>query len=282
MGDTGHGWASTIREIKPPHVKLVCPTAASMPVKLNMGLTMPSWFDLFSLSMDGPEDGEGIKRSSAYISSLIEEEKTKHNIPENRILIGGFSQGGALSLHTVLRHPKPLAGVIGLSCWLPLRSDYPGAFHECNKDVPALQCHGDEDPLVPTAWGAKTADILKPLLTKYTFKTYPGLSHSSCDEVSQMNDRENSGIIRLTVLKFTLQPFFIIPGTQRCCFIYRRGLALRKSCFARFTDCRRKSGCSLVSEVVVLFDFCFSNSTYHLSDIPKVGTGIETVLPCFL
>lgn len=183
LGDTGEGWASTIQAIKPSHVKLICPTAASIPVKINMGMKMPSWFDLYSLSIDGPEDAEGIKRSSAYITSLIEEEKTKYNIPENRILIGGFSQGGALSLHTALRHPNPLAGVIALSCWLPLHAEYPGVFCESNKNVPVLQCHGDEDPLVPTVWGGKTAEILKPLMSNYSFKTYPGLSHSSCDEV---------------------------------------------------------------------------------------------------
>lgn len=93
LGDTGHGWADTLRQIKPDYVKLICPTAPVAPVSLNMGMPMPSWFDLFSLETDGLEDAEGVKKASETIVSLIEKEKTSHNIPSDRILLGGFSQG---------------------------------------------------------------------------------------------------------------------------------------------------------------------------------------------
>uniref|UniRef100_T1L506 palmitoyl-protein hydrolase n=1 Tax=Tetranychus urticae TaxID=32264 RepID=T1L506_TETUR len=109
LGDTGHGWAETFAAIKPSYCKLICPTAPAQPVTLNAGMIMPSWFDLMTLTHNGPEDAEGIAN--------------KHNIPAERILLGGFSQGGALSLHTGLRYSKPLAGILAFSCWLPLHKD---------------------------------------------------------------------------------------------------------------------------------------------------------------
>lgn len=85
---------------------------------------MPSWFDLRSLDANGPEDENGIKRATTAIHSLIDNE-VKEGIPSNRIVIGGFSQGGALALYSALTYNKPLAGVVALSCWLPLHKQFP-------------------------------------------------------------------------------------------------------------------------------------------------------------
>ncbi|XP_053214726.1 acyl-protein thioesterase 1-like isoform X2 [Panonychus citri] len=182
LGDTGHGWADSLSAIQPSYCKLICPTAPVQPVTLNAGMIMPSWFDLMTLTHDGPEDGEGILKASASIMKIIEEEQSKHNIPSNRILLGGFSQGGALSLHTGLRYSQPLAGILALSCWLPLHKEYPNAFVQGNKEVPILQCHGDSDPLVPKMWGNITADILKEMLKTTEFKVYRNMGHTSCNE----------------------------------------------------------------------------------------------------
>lgn len=182
LGDTGHGWAETFAAIKPSYCKLICPTAPAQPVTLNAGMIMPSWFDLMTLTHNGPEDAEGISKASQSIIKIIEEEMSKHNIPAERILLGGFSQGGALSLHTGLRYSKPLAGILAFSCWLPLHKDYPDAFVQGNKEVPVLQCHGEADPLVPKMWGNMTADILKGFLKTFEFKVYRGMGHSSCNE----------------------------------------------------------------------------------------------------
>lgn len=95
-----------------------------MPVTLNNGFQMPSWFDLKTLDASGPEDDEGIKKATNSIHSLIEQEEAL-GIASNRIAIGGFSQGGALALYSALTYPKPLACVIGLSCWLPLHKTFP-------------------------------------------------------------------------------------------------------------------------------------------------------------
>ncbi|KAG8233983.1 hypothetical protein J437_LFUL014444 [Ladona fulva] len=149
-------------------------------------------FDLRTLDVNGPEDEEGIRRATELIHSMIETE-VKAGIPSERIILGGFSQGGALALHSALKCGRPLAGVIALSCWLPLHRQFPGNQFRIfpknmaalgNKDIPYLLCHGDCDPVVPYKWGLMTASLLKQFLPKFEFKAYRGLMHSSSDAVS--------------------------------------------------------------------------------------------------
>lgn len=171
-----------------------------------------------SLDASGPEDENGIKKASVLIHSMIDAE-VEAGIPSNRIIIGGFSQGGALALYSALTYTKPLAGVVALSSWLPLNKTFPSVsdclyyayyykttawkfclfFIYCvfnfyvlqyvlgNRETPVLQCHGDCDPIVPFKWGQMTASLLKNYLKSIEFKTYTGLMHSSSDEVSGPN-----------------------------------------------------------------------------------------------
>lgn len=177
LGDTGHGWANAIAELMPSFVKVICPTAPSIPVTLNNGIKMPSWFDLKTLDANGPEDEAGIKRAMQSVHVLIDNE-IKDGIPSNRIVLGGFSQGGALALYSALTYSKPLAGIVALSCWLPLHKQFPAAAIS-NTDIPVLQCHGDCDPIVPYKWGQMTASLLKTFMKNVEFKTYRALMHSS-------------------------------------------------------------------------------------------------------
>lgn len=187
LGDTGHGWASGIGAIRPPFAKVICPTAPTMPVTLNSGFRMPSWFDLKSLDASANEDEEGIKKAAESVHRLIEAEEAAGIRPE-RILIGGFSQGGALALYSAFTYSKKLAGVVALSCWLPLHKQFPG-YAVGNKDTPILQCHGDCDPLVPYKWGQMTASILKQFASNVEFNTYRGLAHSSNpEEIADMKE----------------------------------------------------------------------------------------------
>ncbi|CAL8293647.1 unnamed protein product [Lota lota] len=184
LGDTGHGWASAFTGIKTPHVKYICPHAPTIPVSLNMRMSMPAWFDIYSLNHDADEDASGIKRASENIKALIDHE-VKNGIPSHRIILGGFSQGGALSLYTALTSQHKLAGVIALSCWLPLRNSFPQA-SACgaNADVALLQCHGDADGIVPVHFGRQSVEKMKSLINpaNITFKTYRGLAHDACPE----------------------------------------------------------------------------------------------------
>jgi len=178
LGDTGHGWASSLAEVRQSHVKIVCPTANTIPVTLNSGFQMPAWFDLFSLDPTGQEDESGIEKSKKAITKLIEDE-VNNGIDPSRIVLGGFSQGGALSLYTGLTGKYKLAGIVALSCWLPLHKSFPGALNSNNAEVPIMQAHGDCDPVVPYRWGQQTSTAVKGFVKNHDFKTYKGLSHSS-------------------------------------------------------------------------------------------------------
>lgn len=111
-----------------------CPTASTIPVTLNLGFQMPSWFDIRSLEVGGSEDEAGIKEAAHTVHGMINNE-IRAGIPADRIILGGFSQGGALALYSALTYPEKLAGVIGLSCWLPLHSSFPAA-KVCPDTVP--------------------------------------------------------------------------------------------------------------------------------------------------
>ncbi|XP_028675817.1 acyl-protein thioesterase 2 [Erpetoichthys calabaricus] len=184
LGDTGHGWADTMSAIRLPYIKYICPHAPRIPVTLNMKMVMPSWFDLMGLSPESPEDEPGIKKASENLKAIIDHE-IKNGIPANRIIIGGFSQGGALSLYTALTSQHKLAGVLALSCWLPLHKTFPqAASNTANKDIAILQCHGEMDPMIPVQIGALTSEKLKSIVNpqRVIFKTYPGMMHSSCPQ----------------------------------------------------------------------------------------------------
>ena len=106
--------------------KFILPTAPNRPISLNGGMSMPGWSDIMGLDADSAEDAAGFNESAERIKALIQKE-VEGGIPTKSILLGGFSQGGALALHTSLRYPSPLAGCVALSSWLPLRKDYPAA-----------------------------------------------------------------------------------------------------------------------------------------------------------
>lgn len=182
LGDSGHGWAESLTGIQLPHVKFICPHAPPIPVTLNMKAMMPAWFDLMGLSPDCQEDECGIKKAAENIKAIIEHE-VKNGIPPHRIMLGGFSQGGALSLYTALTCQHQLAGVMALSCWLPLHRSFPTA-SSGNKYIPILQCHGEVDGMIPIQYGCLTADKLRTIVDPQmvTFKTFPGLHHSSCPQ----------------------------------------------------------------------------------------------------
>ncbi|XP_037933551.1 acyl-protein thioesterase 1 isoform X2 [Teleopsis dalmanni] len=184
LGDTGHGWSSALASIRPPHMKVICPTAPTQPVTLNAGFRMPSWFDLKTLDIGGAEDEDGIKSAAENIKTMIATE-ISGGIPSNRIVVGGFSQGGALALYSALTYDQPVAGVVALSCWLPLHKQFPASLTN-SSDIPIFQAHGDYDPVVPLKFGQLSASLLKTFMQNVTFKTYTGLSHSSSDE--EMDD----------------------------------------------------------------------------------------------
>lgn len=120
------------------------------------------------MEVGGSEDEAGIKKAATEVHGMINNE-VKAGIPANRIILGGFSQGGALALYAALTYPEKLAGVIGLSCWLPLHSSFP-ATKTCPDNVPILLCHGDVDPIVSFKYGQLSHSVLKSFMNNTTLK----------------------------------------------------------------------------------------------------------------
>ncbi|CAF0897426.1 unnamed protein product [Adineta steineri] len=187
LGDVGGSWYDafkTCRIIKSmPYVKFIFPTAPVRKVTLNMGMPMTSWFDILGLEQDVKEDQEGIETSSMLLNNLIEEE-IQNGISPECIIIGGFSMGGAIALHAALTSSYTLGGVIALSTWLPLSTTFPQALVSGDKKInlPILQCHGDEDPLVQLKWARLTEQRIKSMgFKQYAFREYKNMGHASCD-----------------------------------------------------------------------------------------------------
>lgn len=165
--------------------KFVFPNAPTIPITVNMGMRMPGWYDISDIDnlADRSEDEAGILRAQKVFHNLVADE-IKNGIPTERIVLGGFSQGGAMSLLSGLTCPTKLGGIFGLSCYLPLReklkdmvpADAP------NQKTPIFMGHGDADPLVKVQWGQATAERLKSWGYEVDFKTYRGLPHSAAPE----------------------------------------------------------------------------------------------------
>eukprot|EP00604_Paraphysomonas_vestita_P004018 CAMPEP_0174824014 /NCGR_PEP_ID=MMETSP1107-20130205/29754_1 /TAXON_ID=36770 /ORGANISM="Paraphysomonas vestita, Strain GFlagA" /LENGTH=185 /DNA_ID=CAMNT_0016049071 /DNA_START=72 /DNA_END=626 /DNA_ORIENTATION=- len=153
LGDTAHGWADAIEYLNIPKAKLILPNAPTRPISLNYGHSMPGWSDIYGLNANDPEDIEGFTNSANRINGFIEKEVTENNISPSRIIIGGFSQGGALALHLTLRHQKyAFGGCIAFSTWLPFHADYPSALSPHASSLPIFQAHGTSDTIVPYKW----------------------------------------------------------------------------------------------------------------------------------
>ncbi|XP_065670744.1 acyl-protein thioesterase 1 isoform X2 [Hydra vulgaris] len=185
LGDTGHGWLAALEEIALPYIKYICPNAPVSKVTLNMGMSMPSWFDIYSLDKDSKADEEGIQNSSKELKKLITKEE-ENGIPSDRILVGGFSQGGVVALYTLLTYEKKLAGCMGLSTYMPLHKKFPSMCNEINKATEIFLAHGDADPVVKYNYGVMTSSLLKGYYKNTTLNSYSGMAHSSC--MKEMQD----------------------------------------------------------------------------------------------
>ncbi|KAF2873213.1 acyl-protein thioesterase 1 [Massariosphaeria phaeospora] len=201
LGDTGAGWIFLAenwrRRSKFEEVAFIFPNAPNIPITVNGGARMPGWYDITSFNdLASREDDEaGIARSRDYLHSLVDAEVAK-GIPANRVVVGGFSQGGALALISGVTYPKPLGGIIGLSCYLLLHKKVPGMIPDDapNQNTPVFMGHGDADPVVQYKWGKSSADELTKWGYKVDFRTYKGLPHSAdpseIDHVEQyLNER---------------------------------------------------------------------------------------------
>ena len=182
LGDTALGWSALMPSFALEKTKFILPTASSLSVSLNNGVKMHAWSDIKGLDSSFDEDAAGLGKSAERANFIIQKE-IDSGIESNRIIVGGFAQGGALALHIALRSPHQLGGVIALSAWLPLKAEYPMKLSSAAIHLPVLQIHGEVDDVVSYEWGNTGYNCLVEMLTEPSpqFIAIPNLAHL-CDE----------------------------------------------------------------------------------------------------
>ncbi|HYF41310.1 MAG TPA: dienelactone hydrolase family protein [Ramlibacter sp.] len=167
-------------------VRFVFPHAPVMPVTLNNGYRMRAWYDILGTELVRQEDERGLRASTAAVEALLAREKAR-GIPAGRIVLAGFSQGCAMSLMAGLRHGERLAGIVGLSGYLPLAATLAAERSDANALTPIFMAHGQYDNVVPLARGKASADVLRGLGYDVQWREYP-MAHSVCmEEIADMN-----------------------------------------------------------------------------------------------
>ena len=183
LGADGHDFAGIEQDLAPPvPVRFVYPHAPFRPVTINQGEVMRAWYDVSALGGERREDAAGVRASQAQIERLIAREKAR-GVAARRLVLAGFSQGGAMALHTGLRHSERLGGIVALSCFLLLADTLEAEASPANRDVPIFMAHGLYDPLIPVARARAGRDRLRALGYRVDWREYP-MPHSVCpDEV---------------------------------------------------------------------------------------------------
>jgi phospholipase/carboxylesterase len=179
LGADGHDFAGLVPELdlsNCPPIRFVFPHAPSMPVTVNGGYVMPAWYDILGPNLVSQQDATGIQASERAIVALIAHEVAR-GIPAERIVLAGFSQGCAMALHTGLRLPQRLAGIMALSGYLPLADRLAAERHAANARTPVFMAHGTQDPVVVVARGEASRDALATLGQPVQWHSYP-MPHS--------------------------------------------------------------------------------------------------------
>lgn len=180
LGADGNDFVPVVHELALPHTRFILPHAPVLPVTVNNGYVMPAWYDIYSFQPDSPQDAKGIHASQQQIKALIANEVAR-GVPSERIMLAGFSQGGVIALHTALRYPSQLAGVLGLSTYLGLADSLAAEKQAANQSIPMFLAHGTLDNVIPIARYHASAQALQhagyePELHEYA------MPHSVCME----------------------------------------------------------------------------------------------------
>ncbi len=189
LGADGHDFepiAPQVSENLPP-IHFIFPHAPIMPVTINGGMEMRAWYDIKSTELNATQDKEGIEKSSQQIQHLMQE-LVESGIPIERQVLAGFSQGGAIALHTAIRMNEKCAGIIALSTYLPLASEAELSATDTGKQQNIFYGHGTQDPVVPVGLGELSRNIMLKLGLNISWHTYP-MPHAVCpqeiDDIAQ-------------------------------------------------------------------------------------------------
>ncbi len=188
LGADGHDFVPAV-----PHlgldpalaVRFVFPHAPSIPVTINMGMSMPAWYDITGVELRHRQDKAGIARSAGQVRDLLIRE-VKRGVPIEKIVLAGFSQGGAIAVYAALRCPQRLAGAIALSTYLLLGENSATEVSSANGSLPVFQAHGAQDPMVPFERGTELRDALVALGCEVTWRSYPMQHQVSMEELADI------------------------------------------------------------------------------------------------
>jgi phospholipase/carboxylesterase len=181
LGADGHDFEPIVPELRLPDtlpLRFVFPHAPVRPVTINGGVAMRAWYDIVSLDRGGPVDSAGIGESTATLEALIAREEQR-GIEPQRIVVAGFSQGGAIAINTVLRSETRLAGLMALSTWLALPDALQG--DAVDTSIPVFMAHGQFDPMIPMQFGRSSADALVKTGFAVEWHDYP-MAHAVCPQ----------------------------------------------------------------------------------------------------
>jgi phospholipase/carboxylesterase len=187
LGADGHDFEPIVPELRLPEslpLRFVFPHAPVRPVTINAGMAMRAWYDIFSLERGGPVDEDGIRASGEILNGLIRQERDR-GVDAARIVVAGFSQGGAIALYGALRFPEKLAGLMALSTYLPLADSFEDEVvandAAVNGGIPIFMAHGTFDPVVPMHLGSDSAALLTKCGFTIEWHDYP-MAHAVCGE----------------------------------------------------------------------------------------------------
>jgi phospholipase/carboxylesterase len=168
-------------------VRFIFPFAPHRPVTINGGVVMRAWYDISDTDLARRADEKGVRDSADILSALVDTE-VQEGVSPHRIVLAGFSQGGAIALHTGLRYPQPLAGILALSSYLPLPQDTHAEASAANRKLPIFMAHGSQDPVIPLPTSEGSREFLTRLGYVVECHTYP-MPHSVCaEEVRDIRD----------------------------------------------------------------------------------------------
>lgn len=190
LGADGYDFEGVVPMLDlPPDAALrfVFPHAPVQPVTLNGGMEMASWFDIYGIGPDHPQDADGVRASAARVEGLIQRERER-GVSSERIVLAGFSQGGAVVLHAGLRSDEPLAGILALSTWLPLADSLEHELRPQRRQTPILMLHGEQDPVVPLHLAERSRQCLQDAGCNIDFLTF-GMEHAISAEELQVIGR---------------------------------------------------------------------------------------------
>lgn len=183
LGASGHDFVPIVPELGLPAdsaIRFVFPHAPVRPVTLNGGMPMRAWYDILGLTRTGLQDEAGVRASAATLDALIVRTEVG-GIARGRIVVAGFSQGGAIVLHAGIRQPAPLAGVMALSTYLPLHDHAAAEITPAGRATPILMCHGRQDMTLKIELGSTSRDGLRALGCTVDWHEY-GMAHQVCEE----------------------------------------------------------------------------------------------------